>query len=543
MPGTISRRVCLNRLAAGAAVAVSGPILGRTAARAQAPAGGSAGAAMDVLLHEPIRGVDGKPAVIDPLIHGHFTEHIGAVIYDGIWVGPDSPIPNVDGIRKSLLDSLKKLEPPVFRWPGGCFADRYHWRDGIGPSAHRPRRFGRWTEVTEPNHFGTHEFMRFCRLTGADAYFAGNVGTGTSEEFQQWVEYCNAPPGRTTLADERVANGQTDPFAIRYWGVGNESWGCGGKFTPEDYCTEYRKFTEWLPGYGVPLYLIAAGPNGNDLDWTRRFMKKWMDGARAPLHGWSPHYYCGTAGTSTEFTVDQWYTLIDRAAYVERLITDQWGVLGEFDRNHAIKLIVDEWGCWHPEDKRLPAHHTLAQYSTMRDAIVAGLTLDTFHRHADKVAMANVAQLVNNLHSLFMTEGDKLVETPNYHVFMMYRTHKGGTPLGTRIVSPQIEYGERDRRRLSALGGSASVRDKVVTITMTHAGAAGPLEVALRLRGGAGEVAGATHVTHTKLNAFNTAANPTEIAPKPLEVKAAGAGGYVVVLPPATVASVRVQLT
>ena len=222
----------------------------------------------------------------------------------------------------------------MVRWPGGCFADRYHWRDGIGPVASRPRRFGRWKEVTEPNTFGTHEFIRFCRLCEVEPYFAANVGTGSPEEFQQWVEYCNAPAGSTTLADERAANGDREPLGVRYWGVGNESWGCGGKFTPEDYCREYRKFTEWLPEYGVKLYLIAAGPNSNDLDWTRRFFTKWADGTRAPIQGWAPHYYCGTTGHALKFTTDQWYEQLFKANQMETLIRDQWAVLGLFDPAH-----------------------------------------------------------------------------------------------------------------------------------------------------------------------------------------------------------------
>jgi alpha-N-arabinofuranosidase len=212
---------------------------------------------------------------IKPTLYSQFAEHIGGVIYDGIWVGPDSKVPNIDGIRRALIEHVRRLGRVVVRWPGGCFADKYHWRDGLGPRKKRPRRFGRWRETTESNVFGTHEFMRFCRLCEVEPYFGANVGTGSAEEFQQWVEYCNAPPGKTTLADEREANGDKKPFGVRYWGVGNESWGCGGKFTPEDYCREYRKFTEWVPSYGVKLYLIAAGTDGwqppdADEDWKRR---------------------------------------------------------------------------------------------------------------------------------------------------------------------------------------------------------------------------------------------------------------------------------
>jgi len=232
MKTRVNRRTCLKGLACGAAAAALG---GGSRARLWAAESTGSRATLDVLLDEQIREPDGKPAVISPMLHGHLTEHIGGVIYDGIWVGPDSKVAKVDGIRKALVESFKKIAPPVVRWPGGCFADRYHWRDGIGPAANRPRRFNRWSERVEPNAFGTHEFIRFCRLVGAEPYLAANVGAGTVEEFQQWVEYCNAPAGSTTLADERAANGAADPFKVRFWGVGNENWGCGGTYTPEDY--------------------------------------------------------------------------------------------------------------------------------------------------------------------------------------------------------------------------------------------------------------------------------------------------------------------
>ena len=293
---------------------------GRVARRHAGAAHVESNASVTVLLDEPI-------GTIRPALYSQFAEHIGGVIYDGIWVGPESKVPNIDGIRRALVEHVRQLGPVVVRWPGGCFADKYHWRDGIGPRAKRPRRFGRWREETETNQFGTHEFMRFCQLCGAEPYFAANVGTGSPEEFQQWVEYCNAPAGSTSLADERAANGQREPFGVRYWGVGNESWGCGGKFIPEDYCREYRRFTDWLPQYGVPLYLIAAGPNGNNTEWTRRFFARWADGARAPIHGWAPHYYCGTTGHALQFTHDQWYEQLHKANQMETLIKDQWTAL------------------------------------------------------------------------------------------------------------------------------------------------------------------------------------------------------------------------
>src|SRR5262249_41624504 len=247
---------------------------------------------------------------------------------------------------------------------------------GIGPPSKRPRRFGRWREETESNQFGTHEFLRFCRLCGVKPYLAANVGTGTAEEFQQWIEYCNAPAGSTTLADERAANGAPEPFHVEYWGVGNESWGCGGKFIPEDYCGEYRRFVEWLPKYGTKLFRIAAGPDRNDLDWTRRFFARWSDKARAHLDGWAPHYYCGAPGHALKFSVDQWYEQLHKANYMETLIKDQWSAMGEFDKQHAVKLIIDEWGSWHPAGTEINPRHLFEQMGTLRDALVAALSLD-----------------------------------------------------------------------------------------------------------------------------------------------------------------------
>jgi len=499
-----SRRVFL-RAAAGVAAAMSGWRATHAVAGTRAPAGA---------LTASIR-LEESAGTIDPNIYGHFAEHIGGVIHDGIWVGRDSKIPNVEGYRLALLEHVRRLGPVVLRWPGGCFADRYHWRDGIGPVEKRPRRFGRWREVTERNIFGTHEFIRFCRLAGFEPYLAANVGTGTPEEFQSWVEYSNAPAGTLSIADERAENGHLEPFGIRFWGVGNESWGCGGTFTPEDYCTEYRKFTTWVAGYGVPLYLIASGPNSNDIDWTRRFFKKWADGARAPMQGWSPHYYCGTTGHALRFTRDEWYLMLEKANAMEKLIRDQWAAVGEFDREHKIRLIIDEWGAWHPEGTEINKAHLFEQMGCLRDALVAALTLDTFNRHPDKVVMANVAQLVNNLHSLFLADEDRFVATPSFHVFEMYKPHQGARAVRLDFAGEDIGFEAQGRKgSIFRLAGSASVKEKDLTVTLVHTHAAEPCELALDL--GTGRAAGVrrTVLTHAELNAHNTFEEPARVVPK-----------------------------
>jgi alpha-N-arabinofuranosidase len=451
-------------------------------------------------------------------------------------------------VRRALVDHVRRLSadpshPVVVRWPGGCFADKYHWRDGIGPPDKRPRRFGRWQEVTESNQFGTHEFIHFCHLCGVQPYFAANVGTGSPEKFQQWVEYCNAPAGSTTLADERATNGSSKTLGVRYWGVGNESWGCGGKFTPEDYCREYRKFTEWVPYYGTPLYFIAAGPDGNNLDWTRRFFKKWADFARAPIQGWAPHYYCGTTGHALKFSHDQWYEMLDKANRMEQLIADQWTALGEFDREHKEKLIIDEWGCWHPAGTEINKRHLFEQMGCLRDALAAALTLDTFNRHADKVDMANIAQLVNNLHSLFLADGDRFVATPTFHVFEMYKPHQSGRGVRTAIEAPSIDFRALGKdRKLFRIAGSASVKNKDLTLTLVHTHVTEPAEVSIQLRDAkAAEGIQQTVLTHEKLNAHNMFETPNEVLPKMTTLKASGPSVKVTV-PPASITRLDLKL-
>jgi alpha-N-arabinofuranosidase len=503
-----------------------------------------------ILLNEPI-------GVISPDLHGHFTEHIGGVIYDGIWVGEDSKIPNQGGIRQALVEHMKRLRPSVVRWPGGCFADSYNWRDGIGERARRPRRTNFWINDSflqgapngpvkyDPNQFGTNEFMRFCRLIGAQPYLAVNVRSNTARDFYEWVEYCNAPAPQTTLSEQRAINGNPEAFGVRYWGVGNESWGCGGNFTPEEYATEFRRFTAWVPGYGVPLSFIGSGPNGGDLEWTKRFFAKLTERDRGLLnllYGWGLHYYCGTAGKgdAIDFTEGDWYELLGKAVRMEKLITDHWQAMAEADSKHKVKLVVDEWGAWHRAGTEVARSHLFGQTSTMRDALVAALTLDTFHRHADKVAMANVAQLINNLHSLFLAREDQFVVTPNFHVFEMYASHHGARALRTVFDVPGA--GTEQGSPLPALTGSASLKEKtlVLTIVNTHAKAAHQAEILVadaELRSGRGRVLGGGDI-----HAHNTFEHPQEVQPSDviLEIK----GKTVVhVFPPASVTRLELELT
>ena len=483
---------------------------------------------------------------INPCIYGHFTEHLGGVIYDGIWVGKDSKVPNIDGIRKEIVDYMRRISPPVIRWPGGCFGDAYHWKDGIGPPDKRPKRYNRWPDVAETNQFGTHEFIRFCRLVGAEPCVSGNVGTGSAQEFQEWMEYCNAPAGLTTYAELREKNGSKEPFGVKYWGVGNEAWGCGGNLTPEDYCTEYRKFTTCLPAYGQPLYLIGSGPHDNDIPWTKRFFTKLTDcitdWGQAPVNGWAPHHYCGEAGGAVDFTEDQWYDLLAKAAGMEKLVDDQWKALGEFDPKHKIKLIVDEWGAWHPGGTEINKAHTLEQMSTLRDALVAAITLDIFNRNCDKVAMSNIAQLVNNLQSLFLADGPKFVATPNFYVYEMYKVHQGATGVELAINSPDAEYKTGEgKRKFALLHGSASVKGKKLYISVANVSVRDNVEATIDLGGSKVSGGRQTLLTSSDIHAHNTFERPNEVVSVSSPLKVSGSG-FKHVFPPASVTMLELDL-
>jgi len=450
-----------------------------------------------VLLDEPI-------GTISPRLYGHFAEHLGCCVNQGLWVGEDSPIPNVAGLRSDVLEALKRLNVPVLRWPGGCFADDYHWEDGVGPRERRPRRVNIWWgENVEDNSFGTHEFLNLCRQLGAEPYLAGNVGSGTPREMRDWVEYCNFA-GDSTLARRRAENGSPQPFNVTHWGVGNENWGCGGNFCPEDYAAEYKRFETYLRDFsGHKLFLAACGPNGNDAAWTRRFFEKLAGFPR--IHGFAAHYYTwnreGQFGTATEFTTEQYYGLLHKAMGMEQLIVEQRALLDELRPQNKVELIVDEWGTWHPpEPGRHPLH--LFQQNTMRDALVASMTLDVFHRHADKLYMANIAQMVNVLQALVLTSEDRMVLTPTYHVFDMYRPHKGATSV--RVESDA----------LPGLSASASINDHVLTLSVTNPHATSPLDATLRLRDGHFNEMAVTELSHKYIQAHNTFDMPGVVRPR-----------------------------
>ncbi|MCI0665004.1 MAG: alpha-L-arabinofuranosidase [Acidobacteria bacterium] len=519
---------------------------------------------IEILMDEPI----GK---ISPEIYGHFVEHLGGVVYDGIWVGENSKVPNIGGIRQALVEAMKKIKPGVVRWPGGCFADSYNWRDGIGPRNQRPRRTNFWLDAREwpqnppdgpwkydTNQFGTDDFLRFCKLINTEPYLAVNLRSLTARDFYEWVEYCNSPPGSTTLAEMREAAGSREPYKVRYWGVGNESWGCGGNFTPEEYAAEYRRFSEWVPRYGMNLAYIGSGPNGGDLSWSRRFFARLAErGGFGRMWGWGLHHYSTNVrswktsdwvegkGEALNYPVEEWYELLNEADRMESLITNHWAIMGEFDRQHRIKLVVDEWGSWYKPGSQVQPSHLLGQQSTMRDALLAGLSLDTFHRHAEKVAMANIAQLVNCLQSLFLAHEDKFALTPTYHVFDLYSSHQGGESLRVLFSSPRVPFTRKNGNPSSirGLSGSASKIDRQLTLTVTNPDLTRTCESVISLRGAAVKEVRVTTLSAGDMHAHNSFENPHNIKPKDGKAVIRNDGTVTMSFVPASVTKLQMTLS
>ena len=495
----------------------------------------------------------GEPdVVISPNIYGHFIEHLGGVIYDGVWVGPDSKIPNIGGIRKQFVDDMKRIGAPNLRWPGGCFADGYHWRDGIGKA--RPRTYNFWQrsmpkglDATETNQFGIHEFMHLCRLLGAEPYLAANVGSSTPKEFHDWVSYCNAPAGTLTLADERASNGDKQPFNVRYWGVGNESWGCGGTMRPQEYATLYRKWITQFPNYVEP-FLVAAGPRGHavdtDMGWTTGFFEN-MRGYQPP-DGFALHYYTDLRPTQVkagDFTAAEWYEVLLRGIRLEKILQNHWDEMGKFDPAHRTKFVVDEWGVWYRPGEEIAPGYILSQPITLRDAIHTGLTFDIFNRHAEKIAMANVAQTVNCIHSLFLAEGDKFVRTPAYYVFEMYRGHMGGRRVPVQNPAKDLDVTAlAGPATLPGLSASASLRESRLTVTVTNPSLDASVPIRIRLANGThAREAQAVVLTHQDMRATNTFTRPDEVKPATHPVKGEG-NALVLTMPRRSVVSIQCEI-
>lgn len=474
-------------------------------------------------------------------IYGHFAEHLGRCIYDGIWVGEGSLIPNTRGIRRDVVEALRRIQIPNLRWPGGCFADEYHWKNGIGPRERRPKTVNAiWGQVTESNHFGTHEFLDLCEQLGCEPYICGNVGSGTPSEMLEWIEYLTFE-GESSLAELRRNNGRKSAWKISFWGVGNESWGCGGKMRPEYYADLYRQYHNFLHDYGEnKLFKIACGAYDADYHWTEVLMRE----APEQMHGLSLHYYTmlGTwqeKGSATRFGEDEWFTVLKKSMHMEELIQKHSAIMDKYDLDKRIGLMVDEWGVWHDVEPETNEHF-LYQQNTLRDALAAGLTLNIFNRHCDRVKMANIAQTVNVLQAMILTENEKMILTPTYHVFGMFAVHQNATLLPLNIKSVEAKYVIKDEF-IPALSASAS-RDAhgLMHISLCNLDPNNAVELRCELRGATPTRISGQILTAADMTAHNTFENPEAVTPATFDGAKMNGADLVLKQPPQSIVVIEI---
>ena len=469
-------------------------------------------------------------------IYGHFAEHLGRCIYGGFYVGENNTeIPNIDGVRKDVIDALRELKIPNLRWPGGCFADTYHWQDGIGPKSERPTLVNTWWGgVTEDNSFGTHDFLNMCEQLGAEPYLAANIGSGTVRELSDWVQYVNHN-GESPMANLREENGRDEAWKVKYWGVGNETWGCGGNMTVEYYANLYRQYATFMSDWGNTggIYRIAAGATNDDYHWTEVMMR---DVPHSLLEGVGLHYYSvlswSDKGPATGFTDDQYFTTMKRALYMEELVTRHSTVMDKYDPQKKIGLIVDEWGGWYNvEEGTNPGF--LYQQNTMRDAMIAGVTLNIFNNHAERVKMANLAQTINVLQAVILTDENKMILTPTYHVMKMYNVHQDATLLP--IMFENVDYTNGDEK-LPALSISASKSDDgKVHISLVNIDLEKSHKISLNIRGMDIKDFNGSILSSGSVQDHNTFDNPDRVAPKDFDDFKMSKGIITVEIPPYSV--------
>ena len=448
-----------------------------------------------------------KRSHINREIYGHFSEHLGRCIYDGIFVGENSSIPNTDGVRNDVIEAFRQIKMPVLRWPGGCFADEYHWRDGIGEKSTRKKMVNtHWGGVTEDNSFGTNEFFNMCEKIGCEPYLCGNVGSGTVEELADWIEYITFD-GVSPMADLRRKNGREKPWKLKYLGIGNENWGCGGNMRPEYYADLYRRYQTYCRNFsGNELFKIAGGPNVDDYHWTDVLMSIVGDWHAKAI---SLHYYTipsgnfEAKGSATKFTDEEYYNTIRNALRIDTLIEKHSAIMKKYSNN--MKLVVDEWGCWFDvEEGTNPGF--LFQQNTMRDALVAAVSLNIFNQRSDIVCMANLAQAVNVLQCLLMTEGDKLLKTPTYHVFDMFKSHQDAELLYSYTDNSETNG-------IPAVSQSVSMdKDGRITMTFSNASLGEDFEIDCSVVGAQPKAAEACILTGD-VRAFNDFSAPEKLAP------------------------------
>jgi alpha-N-arabinofuranosidase len=457
----------------------------------------------------------GQPGpVINPNIYGQFAEHLGHCIYGGIWVGEGSPIPNTRGIRNDVTAALRELHVPNVRWPGGCFADEYHWRDGLGPRERRPKMINtHWGGVVEDNSFGTHEFMDFCGQIGTQPYVCGNVGSGTVQEMMEWVEYMTSDAD-SPLANLRRKNGRDQPWKVPFFAVGNESWGCGGNMRPEYYADEFRRYNTFVKDYpGNRIFRVAGGSSGGDLNWTGVLMGL----AAKQMDGLSLHYYTlptgdwKKKGSATDFDEAAWFATLRNTLRMEEFVTQHAAIMDKYDAEKRVGLVVDEWGAWYDvEPGSNPGF--LYQQNTLRDAIVAALNLNIFHHHADRVAGANIAQMVNVLQAMILTDGARMTVTPTYWVFEMYKVHQGATSLPIELTTPDYALGEN---KIPAVSASAS-RDAAgkIHLSLVNTNPRQAITVACTIEGVAATAVAGRILTADAMTARNTFEAPHTVHPE-----------------------------
>lgn len=493
-----------------------------------------AGLAAVLLAHGPamaqtavtaVLRADQPGARIAPEIYGQFAEHLGRGIYEGVWVGEDSKIPNTKGYRNDVVAALKAIHVPVVRWPGGCFADDYHWRDGIGPRDQRPTKVNvSWGGVEESNAFGTHEFMDFAELIGAKTYVAGNVGTGSPREMAEWIEYLTSPT-HSTIANQRRANGRKEPWKLDYFGVGNENWGCGGDMTAAHYTDLYRNFAAFIRvPPGTKTVKIAGGANSFDYSWTETLMA----GAAKQMDAISLHYYTipsgdwNKKGSATQFDEQAWADTLVQALRMDELVTKNSAIMDKYDPEKRVGLDVDEWGIWHDvEPGSNPGF--LYQQNTMRDAVAAAATLNIFHKHADRVRLTAIAQMVNVLQAMILTDKDKMVLTPTYWVYDLYKPFQGATQLPIEVASPAYVLGASSVPAVSASAG----RDPagVTHVALVNLDPNRSATVTIRLAGATGKAVKGRVLTASTMAAYNSFDAPDRV--KPADFKGATIKGDV----------------
>lgn len=490
-----------------------------------------------------------KLSKINEEIYGHFAEHLGRCIYEGLYVGENSEIPNKNGMRTDVVEALKDMGIPVLRWPGGCFADEYHWKDGIGPKESRKKMINtHWGGVLEDNSFGTHEFMELCGQLGCKTYVNGNVGSGTVQEMSEWVEYMTFD-GVSPMADLRRRNGREKPWKIDYFGVGNENWGCGGNMTPEYYANLYRRYQTYVRNYNSeePVAKICGGANADDYNWTNKVLEVTHDHSLKQFHGFmdglSLHYYVhpggwDNKGSATEFDEREWFRTMYKAWYIEELIRKHGEIMNRYDPEKAIGMIVDEWGCWFdPEPGTNPGF--LYQQNTMRDALVACISLNIFNKHSDRVKMANIAQMVNVLQSVILTEGEKMLLTPTYYIFRMYKKHQNASLLESYMETKEIgteEYRVADISESVSMDAEGNIH---ITLGNLNPKEGAAIEI-LFAEKKPDKVAASILTGET--NDYNTFEHPARVAEKEYtDYKLTADGGIKAVIPPCAVISMEVK--